>query len=145
TFIEEGDVVFSDALNHASLIDGMRLSHARRVIFPHGDWRELERLIAAERGPKFIVTESLFSMDGDEAPLRELARIAREHDAALIIDEAHATGIYGARGSGLIEEAAIDDVFLSINTCGKAFGVSGAFVCGSARAIDYLVQRARPF
>jgi len=148
TFPEEGDVIFSDSLNHASLIDGMRLSRARREIFPHRDWAALERLVSRHSGatPRFIVTESLFSMDGDEAPLRQYARISREHDCALIVDEAHAVGIYGARGSGLIEESGIgEDVFLSINTGGKALGVSGAFVSGSAAAVDYLIQRARPF
>jgi len=148
TFPEATDVIFSDELNHASLIDGMRLSRARRVVFPHNDWRELERLIASEAGKtlKFVVTESLFSMDGDEAPLVEYARICREHRAALIVDEAHATGIYGARGTGLIEEHGVaNEMFLSIHPCGKAIGVSGAFICGDARAIDYLVQRARPF
>jgi 8-amino-7-oxononanoate synthase len=129
TFPEEGDVVFSDSLNHASLIDGVRLSRARREVYPHGT-------IPDARG-HFLVTESLFSMDGDVAPLRELSRAG----ANLIVDEAHAVGIYGKAGAGLVE----DDVFLSINPCGKALGVSGAFVCGPAWAIEYLVQRARPF
>lgn len=147
TFLEEGDVVFSDELNHASLIDGLRLARARRVIFPHCDVRALSRLLVEERGPgeNFLVTESLFSMDGDAAPLRDYAALCRETRTALIVDEAHAVGIYGERGSGLIEESGIDDeVFLSINTAGKALGVGGAFVAGPAWAIDYLVQRARP-
>lgn len=148
TFPEKGDVIFSDSLNHASLIDGMRLSRAAREIFPHGDWAALERLVSrrSDARQKFIVTESLFSMDGDEAPLRRYARIAREHDCALIVDEAHAVGIYGERGSGLIEESGIEeDVFVSINTGGKALGVSGAFASGGAAAVEYLIQRARPF
>jgi 8-amino-7-oxononanoate synthase len=92
------------------------------------------------------VTESLFSMDGDTPPLRAYAEICRCAGALLIVDEAHAVGIYGARGSGLIEEHGIGrDVFLSINTAGKALGVAGAFVAGPAWAIEYLVQRARPF
>jgi 8-amino-7-oxononanoate synthase len=147
TFLEEGDVVFSDELNHASLIDGSRLARARRVIFPHRDVQALGRLLAAERGPgeKFLVTESLFSMDGDAAPLRDYAALCRQTRTALIVDEAHAVGIYGDRGSGLIEESGIDEeVFLSINTAGKALGVGGAFVAGPDWAIDYLVQRARP-
>lgn len=125
TFPEEGDVIFSDSLNHASLIDGVRLSRARREIYPHGS-------VPEARG-QFLVTESLFSMDGDMAPLRELAATG----AHLIVDEAHAVGVFGP---GLAE-----DSFVSINPCGKALGVSGAFVCGPAWAIDYLVQRARPF
>lgn len=129
TFPEESDVIFSDSLNHASLIDGARLSRARREIYPH-------RTIPEARG-QFLVSESLFSMDGDIAPLPELSKIG----ANLIVDEAHAVGIFGETGSGLID----DEVFLSVNPCGKALGVAGAFVCGPAWAIEYLVQRARPF
>ena len=148
TFLEADDVVFSDEMNHASMIDGMRLSRARRVIFPHNDGLTLRRLIEAESGSgqKFLVVESLFGMDGDRAPLAEYAKLCRVTNTAFIVDEAHAVGIYGARGSGLIEETAIDqDVFLSINTAGKALGVGGAFVTGATWAIDYLIQRARPF
>ncbi len=134
TFPEESDTVFSDSLNHASLIDGVRLSRAQRDIYPHAT-------VPKARG-QFLVTESLFSMDGDIAPLRELAALG----ANLIVDEAHAVGIYGPTGSGLIEETGIgSSVFLSVNTAGKALGVSGAFVCGPAWAIEYMVQRARPF
>ncbi len=148
TFLEAGDVVFSDEFNHASLIDGLRLARARRVIFPHGNVEALRRLLEAEqgRGQKFLVTESLFSMDGDRAPLAEYAALCQDTETALIVDEAHAVGIYGHRGSGLIEATATEEeTFLSINTAGKALGVSGAFVAGSAWAIEYLVQRARPF
>jgi 8-amino-7-oxononanoate synthase len=149
TFLDEGDVVFSDELNHASLIDGLRLSKARRVVFRHADVYELAGLIEREnaaRGQKFLVTESLFSMDGDEAPLADYAALCRATGTALIVDEAHAVGIYGPSGSGLIEETGIqDDVLLSINTAGKALGVAGAFVAGPSWAIDYLVQKARPF
>ena len=149
TFPQSADTIFSDQLNHASLIDGARLSHARRVIFPHNDVEALRRLIAGSPtagGQKFIVTESLFSMDGDFAPLAEYAALCRETGAALIVDEAHACGIYGARGSGWIEEAGVgDDVFLSVNTAGKALGVSGAFVAGPEWAIEFLIQRARQF
>lgn len=147
-FPEEGDVILSDDRNHASLIDGIRLSGARRVVFPHGDVDALARLLADHRhaAQVFVVTESLFSMEGDEAPLAGYAALCRSEGAALIVDEAHAVGIYGARGSGLIEAHGIDDdVFVSMNTAGKALGVSGAFVAGPAWAIEYLVQRARPF
>ncbi len=96
----------------------------------------------SDAGQKFVVVESLFGMDGDFAPLAGYARVCGESGAALIVDEAHATGIYGSRGSGLIEGA---DVFLSVSTAGKALGVSGAFVAGPAWAIEFLVQRARPF
>jgi len=146
TLPEAGDVIFSDQRNHASLIDGTRLSRARRVIFPHNDVAALSQLMRAEPGQKFVVVESLFSMDGDFAPLAEYAELCRNHQAVLIVDEAHAVGIYGQRGSGLIEAAGLSkEAFLSINTAGKALGVSGAFVCGPEWAIEYLVQRARPF
>jgi 8-amino-7-oxononanoate synthase len=148
TLPDEGDEVFSDALNHASVIDGARLSRARTIVFPHNDAAALRRLIAATDTPgiPFIVVESLFSMDGDMAPLAEYAAIARDSGAVLIVDEAHAVGIYGARGSGLIEEAGVaGDVCLSINTAGKALGVSGAFLTGASWTIEYLLQRARTF
>lgn len=148
SFPEPGDVIFSDDRNHASLIDGIRLSRARRVVFPHNDVDALARLLREEPTPaqKFVVVESLFSMDGDEAPLAEYAALCRTHDAALIVDEAHAVGIYGERGSGLIEARRVaDGVFVSINTAGKALGVSGAFVAGASGAMECLVQQARPF
>jgi 8-amino-7-oxononanoate synthase len=141
TFSEAGDVIFSDERNHASLIDGARLSRARRVVFPHNDATALEQLLREDggAGQKFVVVESLFSMDGDQAPLAEYAAMCQSAGAELIVDEAHAVGVYGA-GKGLAEDA-----FVSINAAGKALGVSGAFVAGSADAIEYLIQRARPF
>ena len=148
TFPESEDVIYSDERNHASLIDGIRLSRARRVIFPHNNVDTLARLLQEDTSPgqRFLVTESLFSMDGDMAPLADYAVLCRSSGAALIVDEAHAVGIYGERGSGLTEAAGVgDDVFVSINTAGKALGVSGAFVGGSAQAVDYLIQLARPF
>ena len=147
-FAEGGDVILSDERNHASLIDGVRLSGARRLVYPHCNVDEVARKLAELRGPgqAFVVTESLFSMDGDEAPLGDLAAVCRQEGAALIVDEAHAVGIYGQRGSGLIEANGIEDaVFVSMNTAGKALGVCGAFVAGPSWAIDFLVQRARPF
>ena len=142
TFPEAGDVIFSDERNHASLIDGARLSRARRVVFPHNDAKALERLLREDTGAgqKLVVVESLFSMDGDQAPLAEYAALCRAAGAELIVDEAHAVGVYGECGRGLV-----GDVFVSINTAGKAMGVSGAFVTGPADAIEYLIQRARPF
>jgi 8-amino-7-oxononanoate synthase len=142
TFPEAGDVIFSDARNHASLVDGARLSRARRVVFPHNDAAALEKLLRVDTdaGQKFVVVESLFSMDGDLAPLAEYAALCLGAGAELIVDEAHAVGVYGECGRGLAS-----DVFVSINTAGKALGVSGAFVAGPADAIEYLIQRARPF
>lgn len=145
TFPEDGDVIFADERNHASLIDGARLSRARRVVFPHNDVAALAKLLREEPGggQKFVVVESLFSMDGDAAPLAEYVALCRTAGAALIVDEAHAVGVYGSRGQGLVSDSG--DVFLSINTAGKALGVSGAFVAGSSDAIEYLIQRARTF
>jgi 8-amino-7-oxononanoate synthase len=118
------------------------------MIFPHNDTEAIGRPIAeySPTGQVFVVTESLFSMDGDIAPLRRHAAMCRVTGAALIIDEAHAVGLYGMRGSGLIEAMDLDpDLCISINSAGKALGVSGAFVAGPAWAIDYLIQRARTF
>lgn len=146
TFAEADDTIVSDERNHASLIDGIRLSAARREIVAHNDVAAVRRALEAGKGESFVVVESLFSMDGDEAPLGELADLCEETGAHLIVDEAHAVGVYGRRGSGLIEEHGLTDlVFLSINTAGKALGVAGAFVAGPTWAIDYLIQRARPF
>src|SRR6185295_4348411 len=117
----EGDIFYSDELNHASLIDGMRLSKAERKVYPHGDLGALSRLLAEDRarpGLKMIVTESLFSMDGDAARLRDLAAIARSEDAALIVDEAHATGLWG---SGLVERTGLSSsVLATLHTGGKS-------------------------
>jgi len=150
TFAEEGDVVFSDERNHASLIDACRLSRAQRVVFPHADPETLAEKVRLKAdttyGHVFIVTESLFSMDGDVAPLRRYAEICSRTGATLVVDEAHAVGICGERGSGLIEQLGLDpNACLSINTAGKALGVAGAFVAGPAWAIEFLIQRARPF
>jgi 8-amino-7-oxononanoate synthase len=148
TFAEGGDVILSDSRNHASLIDAGRLSSARRIVFPHKDAGALAQLLSRppSSGHTFVVTESLFSMDGDVAPLAEYADLCRQHGATLVVDEAHAVGIYGTRGSGLLEEHGLDSAsWISINTAGKALGVGGAFVAGPAWAIDYLIQRARPF
>lgn len=145
---EPGDVIFSDARNHASLIDAARLSRARVVVVPHFDLDALANAIRDTpcEGVRFVVVESLYSMDGDIAPLAEYAGLCRAAGAVLVIDEAHAVGIYGASGSGLIEEAGLDpNACVSINMAGKALGVSGGFVAGPAPIIEYLVQRARPF
>ncbi len=147
-FLKPEDLVFSDKLNHASIIDGLRLAPAKKIIFPHCDFKTLEELIKKEpcQGQRFLVTESVFSMDGDLAPLKEYAELCQTTNTALIVDEAHAIGIYGNHGTGLIEETGIgNNVFLSINPAGKALGVGGAFVAGSDWAIDYIIQTARSF
>ena len=150
TLPEKGDVIFSDESNHASLIDGIRLSRAQRAVFQHNDVDDLVRLLSESKNvpvnQRFVVVESLFSMDGDYAPLADYVSVCENFDAVLFVDEAHAVGVYGDDGSGLIHSAGIDDdVLLSVNTAGKALGVAGAFVAGPAWLIDYLEQRARPF
>jgi 8-amino-7-oxononanoate synthase len=148
TFLERHDIVFTDSQNHASIVDGIRLSRAKRVKFRHCDVDDLARRMRGvpEGTQKFLVTESLFSMDGDFAPLARYAELCRDTDTVLIVDEAHAVGVYGNRGSGWIEQTGCGEgVFLSVDTAGKALGVCGAFVSGPSWAIDYLIQRARPF
>ena len=151
TFIERHDVVFTDSRNHASIVDGIRLSRAKRVKFRHCDTDDLaRRLRSNSNGPgtsqKFLVTESLFSMDGDFAPLADYAQLCRETGTVLIVDEAHAVGVYGLSGSGWIEETnSGGEVFVSVDPAGKALGVAGAFVSGPEWAVEYLIQRARPF
>jgi len=148
TFIERQDVVLTDAQNHASIVDGIRLSRAKRVKFRHCAIDEVAQKLRAlpDDTQKFLVTESLFSMDGDFAPLADYAELCRETGTVLIVDEAHAVGVYGASGSGYIEQTGTGgEVFVSVDTAGKALGVSGAFVSGPEWAVDYLIQRARPF
>jgi 8-amino-7-oxononanoate synthase len=143
------DVVFSDSANHASLIDGIRLAKCRRVIFPHLDLNALEaelRWSVSSSGARFIVVESIFSMDGDRAPLRNLAALAARYEAKLIVDEAHATGACGPRGRGCVAEAELAGrVFSTVHTCGKALAAAGAFVCGSEPLRRLLINRARTF
>ena len=143
------DVVYSDVLNHASLIDGMRLSGARKVIYPHLDLSALENSLRQDAGApwrRIIVTESVFSMNGDVAPLGEMATLAEKFGAAMIIDEAHATGVQGKGGCGLAADAGIlPHVLATVHTCGKALASAGAFVCGPAVIKDYLINHARTF
>jgi 8-amino-7-oxononanoate synthase len=143
------DVVFSDARNHASIIDGIRLSRAAKVIYPHGDVRFLERALSehsGSSGARVIVTESLFSMEGDVAPLDALLRLARELGADLVVDEAHATGVLGPQGRGVAAELDMTrEVLAVVHTCGKALASAGAFVCCGESLKQYIVNRARTF
>ena len=143
----KGDVVFSDELNHASLIDGIRLSGARKEIYPHLDLNALEALLRVhknERCRRVIVTESVFSMDGDIADLRAMQNLAERHGACLIVDEAHATAVHGPGGAGLVAAAGLaEEVLAVIHTCGKALASAGGVVCGSKSLRDYLVNHAR--
>lgn len=143
------DVVFSDSANHASLIDGIRLAKCRRVIFPHLDLDFLEnelRRNSSVSEARVIVVESIFSMEGDRAPLADLAALAERYGAELIVDEAHAIGVRGPRGSGCVAEAGLSDrVLATVHTCGKALAAAGAFVCGSENLRRFLINRARTF
>jgi 8-amino-7-oxononanoate synthase len=147
--VGEGDLIFSDAKNHASLIDGCRLSKAQIHIFPHLDYLTLEQQLRnaqAHAGRRLIVTDSLFSMDGDKADLPLLCKLCEQYQAMLLIDEAHATGVYGRQGTGLVEEydCANSDL-IRVGTLSKAIGSAGGFVAGSRVLIDWLLNRARPY
>jgi 8-amino-7-oxononanoate synthase len=142
-----GEVVFSDELNHASIVDGCRLSRAETFVYRHGDLEHLAWGLeqAGGRG-SLIVSDGVFSMDGDIAPLPGLVELARRHDCRLMVDEAHATGTIGPGGRGSVAAAGLsDEVDVVVGTLGKALGSYGAYTCASAETIDYLVNSARPF
>ena len=145
--VSPDDLVVSDERNHASLIDGIRLTKATTSIYPHQDLAALEKALAQPcKGRAVVVTESVFSMDGDLTPLVEVCDIAERAGAVVIVDEAHATGMYGPRGSGRVEELRLRDrVAATIHTGGKALGSAGAWVAGSRALRDVLVNRARSF
>jgi 7-keto-8-aminopelargonate synthetase-like enzyme len=150
--IEPDDWVASDQLNHASIIDGLRLAGAQRFIYRHQDLDHLEAGLrtAARAGTSrrelFVVTESLFGMDGDVAPLEALVHLAERYGAHVIVDEAHSTGCFGPTGSGCIDAAGLrGQVLATVHTGGKALGVCGAYVCGSARLRELLINRCRHF
>jgi len=148
TLVGEGDVVLSDALNHASIIDGCRLSRAKVVVYGHCDIDQLERSLrdAPSNARKLIVTESLFSMDGDEAPLADIVNLAEKHGAMVMVDEAHATGVYEPSGAGLVAKLGLGDrVPIQMGTLGKALGGFGAYVAGSKALRELLINRCRSF
>jgi len=147
--VGKGDTVILDKLSHASLIDAARLSGATMRVFPHNDTQKLEALLqklSSGKGRTLIVTESIFSMDGDAAPLRELAELKDRHGAWLLVDEAHATGLYGPTGAGLVAEAGLSGrIEIVMGTLSKALGSVGGYIAGSRPVIDWLVNRARSF
>ncbi len=145
--VRQGDVVLSDELNHASIIDGCRLSRAQVVVYPHRDMHALEeRLRNAPGRRRLIVTDSIFSMDGDRAPLHEICELGERYDAMVLVDEAHATGVFGTHGGGLVEELGLQQrVTVQMGTLGKALGSFGAFVAARRSVVDLLINTARSF
>lgn len=142
-----GDVIFSDALNHASIIDGCRMARAKVVVYPHGNMARLEELLAETPcdGERFIVTDGVFSMDGDICPLPDLVRLKRKYHARLLVDDAHALGVIGKNGGGTSDYFQEYDVDLQIGTLSKALGAEGGYVAADPLIIDYLKNRSRPF
>ncbi|MCM3882013.1 MAG: 8-amino-7-oxononanoate synthase [Vicinamibacterales bacterium] len=145
--VSDGDLIVSDERNHASLIDGIRLTKAQTAIYAHQDLNALEGALQRPRkGRALVVTESVFSMDGDLTPLVDIATLAERYGAVLLVDEAHATGLYGERGSGRVEELGLRDrVLATVHTGGKSLGSGGAWVAGSRVLCDVMVNRSRSF
>lgn len=148
TLAGRDSLIFTDRLNHASIYDGCRLSRARLIRFRHNDLDHLQSLLQKEKGKKdaLIVVESLYSMDGDICPLRELVELKERFGCLLLVDEAHATGVYGANGGGLLEELGVADrVDIAMGTFSKALGSYGAYIAASRQLVDLIVNRARSF
>jgi 8-amino-7-oxononanoate synthase len=143
TLAGEGDVIFSDALNHASIVDGCRLSKANVVVYPHRNVADLDALLEQHQGGRrIVVTDAVFSMDGDRAPLREIATVCARHGAALMVDEAHALGVLGPTGAGLCEQTRVA-ADIRVGTLGKALGGFGAFALTSALVRSWLINKSR--
>ena len=143
---QKGDTIIYDNFAHACIKDGARLSLATRHSFRHNDMNDLESKLKASKGKIFIAVESIYSMDGDECPLREIINLSEKYNASVILDEAHSTGVVGAHGAGLcIAKDLQDKIDIRIYTFGKAMGVHGACVAGSETLIHYLLNFARPF
>jgi glycine C-acetyltransferase len=155
TITSERDLVVSDELNHASIIDGVRLSKAGRAVFPHKDVDGLERVLRDAReqgGPKgpwrsiLVITDGVFSMDGDIAPLADICDVAERYEAGVMVDDAHASGVLGRNGRGTVDHFGLHGrVDIQVGTLSKAMGVLGGYVAGTQHLRDYLIQRARPF
>jgi 8-amino-7-oxononanoate synthase len=148
TLTGQDDVIFSDGLNHSSLIHSMRLSRARKVVYRHGDAKDLAKKLQEEKckGEKFVVTESIFSMDGDLAPLRDIHDLKEEHGFHLFLDDAHGTGIFGDRGTGVEEWFGLSGAMdVHMATFGKSLGSYGAFVLADDVVLEFLINRAKTF
>ncbi len=146
SIIQRNEVVLCDELNHASIIDGIRLSRAKRIRFKHNDLNELEKKLRSLNGRKYVAVESVYSMEGDLCPLNDILGLCEQYNAALIVDEAHAVGIMGSKGLGLVDELQLSqhpNLLARIHTFGKAIGCHGACILGSARLKQYLINFAR--
>jgi len=146
--VQEGDVIISDELNHASIIDGIRLSKAERSIYRHRDVEDLEQHLSKHRDKrmKLVVTDGVFSMDGDIAPLKQIVERAEAYSALVMVDDAHASGVLGRNGRGTVNHFGLDGrVDLQIGTLSKAIGVLGGYVASTQTVRDFLIHRARPF
>jgi glycine C-acetyltransferase len=145
----KGDLIISDELNHASIIDGCRLSRAEIRVFPHKDTSALEKILAETQalpGKKLVITDGVFSMDGDIAPLPQIVELAGRYGAIMMVDDAHASGVLGRSGRGTIDHFGLHGkVDIQVGTLSKAIGAMGGYVCGSRNLIEYLYHRARPF
>ncbi len=147
--LSEEDAVYSDQLNHASIIDGIKLSKAEKFIYNHSDINDLEKLLS-ENANKFrlnvIVTDSIFSMDGDRAPLQEIVKLKEKYNATLFVDEAHSFGLYGDQGQGLAHELGISDkIDIQMGTFSKAAGSKGGYIAGNSDLIDFLINKSRSY
>ena len=147
TLVGEGDAIFSDQLNHASIIDGARLSLAEVEVYPHGDVLALEQLLRTSRArSKLVVTDAVISMDGDVAPLKELLALCERNDALLVVDDAHGFGVRGPQGRGSLHALGLQsECLVYMGTLGKAAGLSGAFIAAEQLIVDRLIQRARSY
>jgi 7-keto-8-aminopelargonate synthetase-like enzyme len=150
TIVDPGDWVGCDELNHACIIEGLRVCRPRKFVFRHNDLNHLEEGLKSEAAKRpagremFVITESLFSMDGDRSPLAEMVVLAEKYGAHVLVDEAHSTGCYAPTGSGIVDELGLRSrVLATVHTGGKALGVTGAYICGSNLLHDYLVNKCR--
>jgi 8-amino-7-oxononanoate synthase len=146
SILQKGDTVLYDELIHASIRDGIRLSNAKSYKFKHNSLKGLEKIFSKCEGNIYIAVESIYSMDGDTAPLKEIANFSKKHKCYLIVDEAHSNGVFGTKGKGLVQELNLEnDVFARVHTFGKALGCHGAVVLGSQELRDYLINFSRSF